>query len=224
MIDEKPLTSGSNRRENFRIDDVLPVSLRKLTGKALPVAHIFPVAINSSPTGTWEGGMSPTLVEFDSNFALTMIEINAKLDLLLGAQRGEDETARDRTPARLSMNQLLLRINLKLDHLLGTQHLSRQEDRIRLDTVSLSASGIKLTTEESFSPGDLVELRMLMNINTPFWIVVGGSVVRATALPTGKHEVAINFADMDEAIRDEISRYALLTQKKQLLARRGIPS
>ena len=225
MINDTPLTaSDSNRRDNFRIDDVLPISIRKVKNNVLPTAHIFPVAIDRSPPATWEGGTTSTLVELDSDFTLMLIEVNAKLDLLLNAHSVKAESPKDTSPSRLSMNQLLLQINLKLEHLLGAQQLTRPDDRIRLDIVSLSASGIKLTTEESLSQGDLVELRMLMNINMPFWVVVGGTVVRATPLPTGKHEVAIRFAEMDETIQDEISRYALLTQKKQLLARRGIRS
>ncbi len=223
MIDDTPLpASGTNRRENFRINDVLPVSLRKATNNVLPTAHIFPVAIGGVTAVTWEGGMNSALVESDSNFSLLLIEINAKLDLLLGAKRLPAEEAKDPGSSQISMDQLLIQINAKLEHLLGINNLVRPDDKIRIGTVCLSASGIKLTTEEAYSFGDLVEIRMLMNLKKPFWIVVGGTVVRATTLPTGKHEVAINFADMDEAIQDEISRYALLTHKKQLLARRGI--
>jgi len=223
MINDTPLTANeSNRRDNFRIDDVLPISIRKLKNTVLPTAHIFPVALDKTP-GTWESGTGSPLVELDSDFTLMLIEVNAKLDLLLNAQLKAAST-KDTSPSRLSMNQLLLQINLKLEHLLGAQQLTRPDDRIRLDIVSLSASGIKLKTEEALSEGDLVELRMLMSINLPFWVVVGGTVVRATPLPTGKNEVAIRFAEMDETIQDEISRYALLTQKKQLLARRGIRS
>lgn len=225
MTNDTPLTaSDTNRREYFRIDEVLPLSLRKVTNFVPPTPHIYPVAANSSTLGgTWEGGLNTTFVEFDSNFTLMLIEVHAKLDLLLNAQRSGDKAARDTSPTRLSMSQLLLQINLKLEHLLGEHHLLRPDDRIRIDPISLSASGIKLTTEEPLAVGDLVELRMLMNIGAQLWIVVGGSVVRSTLLATGKREVAIHFTDMDEAIRDEISRYALMSQKKQILARRGMP-
>ena len=222
MIDDTPLTaSDSNRRENFRIDNVLPVVLRKVENGVTPTAHIVPVAANKSNDEIWEGGLNATFGEFDTNFALMLIEVNSKLDLLLTAQNLSSKATKGTEAAKLSMSQLLLQVNIKLEHLLSAHHLSRPEDRVRLDTVSLSASGIKLISDELFSPGDLVEVRMLLNINRPFWVVVGGSVVRTTPLSEVKHEVAIHFAEMDEMVSDEISRYALVDQKKQILARRG---
>lgn len=223
MIDDTPLTaSASNRRENFRIDNVLPVSLRKIKDGVTPTAHIIPVAANKSNDEIWEGGLNATFGEFDANFALMLIEVNSKLDLLLTAQNLSSKATKGTEVAKLSMSQLLLQVNIKLEHLLSAHHLSRPEDRVRLDTVSLSASGIKLITDEPFSAGDLVEVRMLLNINRPFWVVVGGTVVRTTPLPKAQHEVAIHFAEMDELVSDEISRYALVDQKKQILARRGM--
>jgi c-di-GMP-binding flagellar brake protein YcgR len=151
-----------------------------------------------------------------------MIEVNAKLDMLLNAQ-GLTSSSKDSAPVKLSLSHLLLQINMKLEHLLGAHQLNTPDQRIRIDPVNLSASGIKLDTNDPLSEGDLVEVRMLMTAAKPFWIVVTGTVVRAVELPTGKREIAIHFSDMDESIRDEISRFALVNQKKQILARRGTP-
>lgn len=223
MIDDTPVAaSGSNRRDNFRIDNVLPVAIRKVDNAVVPASHIFPVAVTNQPSEAWEGGINPSFSEFDSTFALMLIEVNAKLDLLLVAQRLQSSQAKDESPTQLSMNQLLTQINVKLEHLLAAQHITRPDERVRIDTVCLSASGIKLYTEAELSPGDLVEVRMLLTINRPFWAVVGGSVVRSAMRPNGKREVAINFTGISEAVQDEISRYALLNQKKQIIARRGM--
>lgn len=225
MIDDTPSDSNaSNRREYFRIDNVLPVSLRRIENGILPTAHIVPVAANQANTEIWQGGLNSTFGEFDTNFAFMLIEVNSKLDLLLAAQNLHCSAVKGTEASNLSMSQLLLQVNIKLEHLLSAHHLSRPEDKIRLDTVSLSANGIKLTTDEDFSPGDLVEVRMLLNINKPFWVVVGGSIVRSVPLPGNQHEVAINFAEMSEMVSDELSRYTLVDQKKQILARRGFQS
>lgn len=225
MTADTPANSNAaNRRENFRIDNVLPVSLRKVENGLLPTAHIVPVAANQANTEIWQGGLNSTFGEFDTNFALLLIEVNSKLDLLLTAQNLHCSAVKGTEASRLSMSQLLLQVNIKLEHLLGAHHLSRPEDKIRLDTVSLSAGGIKLTTDESLSPGDLVEVRMLLNINRPFWVVVGGFVVRSVPLPENLYEVAINFAEVSEQVSDELSRYTLVDQKKQILARRGFQS
>ncbi len=225
MTDDTPLSDNeSNRRENFRIDNVLPVSIRKIENGVTPVAHIVPVAANKSNTEIWEGGLNATFGEFDTNFALMLIEVNSKLDLLLNAQNLSSKAAKGTELVNLSMSQLLLQINTKLEHLLSANHIPRPEDRIRVDTVSLSASGIKLMTDEVLAAGDLVEVRILLTINKPFWVVVGGSVVRSTPTAKGLHEVAISFAEMDEMVSDEICHYALADQKKQILARRCFQS
>jgi hypothetical protein len=223
MIDDTPLAaSGSNRRENFRIDNVMPVSIRKVVNAVVPTSHIFPVAVTPAASESWEGGINPSFSEFDTTFALMLIEVNAKLDLLLVAQRIQSESARDVSPANLSMTQLLSQINIKLEHLLSAHHLARADERVRIDTVSLSASGIKLLTEEPLVPKDLVEVRMLFSSNRPVWVVVGGTVIRAKQLPSGKREVAITFTEISESVEDEITRYALVNQKKQIMARRGV--
>ena len=227
MIDKTPMAdSGANRRENFRIDNVLPVSLRRVPGGIMPAAHIIPVAAaTSSPVDSpWESGNNLSFSELDSTFALMLIEVNAKLDLLLVAHHIQSDAVGVETNAiRLSMTQLLSQINVKLEHLLAAQRVARSEERVRIDKVCLSASGIKLTTEEKLSAGNHVEVRMLFNTGgRPFWVVVGGTVVRARPLATGKLEVAINFTGITEEVEDEISRYALLEQKKQIMARRGI--
>lgn len=224
MTDDTPTAaSDSNRRENFRIDTSLPISIRKVSNNVVPGSHIFPVdAVAPNTAPLWEGGINPTFSGLDSTFALMLIEVNAKLDLLLVRQQIQCEGVHDESPATLSMNQLLTQINIKLEYLLGAHNLPRSEERVRIVTASLSAGGIKLPTEENLAPGDLVEVRMLLTIGSaPFWIVVGGKVVRSRALPTGKREVVIRFIEVNEPVQDEITRFALLSQKKQLMARRG---
>jgi len=222
MIDDTPSPHGAaNRRENFRIDTVLPVSLRKVEGGVVPTAHIVPVTANPANSEIWEGGLNASFGAFDSNFALLLIEVNGKLDRLLEAEHLNSKEAEGTDTSKLSLSQLLLQVNLKLDYLLNARHLSRQEERVILDMVSLSASGIKVKSYEPLLAGDLVEVRILLTINKPFWLVAGGSVVRTFPLSKGLSEVSIRFHNLSEMVSDEISRYALLDQKKQILARRG---
>jgi len=226
MIDDLPTPGGAaNRRETFRIDNVLPVSLRKVGDGVVPTAHIVPVAANQAQTEVWEGGLNASFGAFDANFALLLIEVNGKLDRLLEADHLKNRVVEGTEISKLSLSQLLLHVNLKLDHLLSARHLSRPEEKVILDMVSLSASGIKAKSYEPLLAGDLVEVRILLTTtNKPFWVVVGGEVVRAFPLSKGLSEVSIRFRNLTEMVSDEISRYALLDQKKQILARRGLQS
>ncbi len=218
--DNSTNTSDQNRRENFRIDDLLATSVRKIENGVLPVARIIPVALSDS--GRLGAGLKPLPHEIDPSFALMLLEANAKLDLLFEfykLPRYNEE--KDLKP---SMTQLLLQINTKLDSLLDFHLIARQQETTRVGEVSLSASGIKLTSHEPLAAGDLVEVHMLLYTDQPCWVVVGGSVARANPLPEGGCQVAIQFAATNGAIQDAIATYALRKQKEQLIAQRWLES
>jgi c-di-GMP-binding flagellar brake protein YcgR len=87
--------------------------------------------------------------------------------------------------------------------------------------VSLSAAGIGLLTRQTFALGDFVEVQMLLAMHAPVWIVVYGEVTRFAEMETDENEVAINFADMDEDIRDMINYYTLKRQRELIRKQRG---
>ncbi|MFH1020093.1 MAG: PilZ domain-containing protein, partial [Pseudomonadota bacterium] len=195
--DNSANTSEQNRRENFRIDDLLATSVQKIENGVLPVARIIPVALSDS--GRLGAGLKPFSYEIDPSFALMLLEANAKLDLLFGFYKlSRYNEEKDLKP---SMPQLLLQINSKLDSLLDFHLIARQQEATRVGEVSLSASGIKLTSHETLAAGDLVEVHMLLTTDQPCWVVVGGSVARTTPLPEGGNQVALQFTATIGAIQ-----------------------
>lgn len=218
--DNSATTSDQNRRENFRIDDLLATSVQKIENGVLPVARIIPVALSDS--GRLGAGLKAFPHEIDPSFALMLLEANAKLDLLFEfyklSRYNEEKNLKP------SMTQLLLQINTKLDNLLDFHHIARHQEATRVGEVSLSASGIKLTCHEPLAAGDLVEVHMLLSTDQPSWVVVGGSVARSTPLPEGGHQVAIQFTATNGAIQEIIATYALRKQKEQLITQRWLES
>ncbi|MEW6593311.1 MAG: PilZ domain-containing protein [Thermodesulfobacteriota bacterium] len=206
-----------NRRESFRIDTIIPTSVRKLPASKPPEAKVIPVTLTRSTN--WATELLTTSEEVNTSFALLLIEINTKLDLLLGDTAPAERPAGKRLP-QISLGQLLYQANAKADQLLARQRIERPEDAIRVGEVSLSASGIKLNTMSNVSVGDLVEVRMLLSNDQPAWVVVGGSIVRVVVAPEGDREVAINFLPMADPVRDAITKYALKKQKELLRAER----
>lgn len=206
-----------NRRESFRIDTVIPTSIRKIPSGTPPEAKLVPVTLTDSTS--WASELMASAEEINTSFALILIEINTKLDLLLGDTAAENRRAGKRLP-QISLNQLLYQASAKTDQLLARQHIERPEDAIRVSEVSLSASGIKLHTMSNISVGDTVEVRMLLTPSQPVWVMVGGSIVRVTVAPEGDRQVAINFLPMADPVRDAITMYALKRQKEQLRAER----
>jgi len=216
--DNSAAINDQNRRENFRIDDLLAASVQKIESDALPLPRIIPVALSDS--GRLGAGLKPFSHEIDPSFALMLLDAGAKLDLLFELYKlpryNEEKNFKP------SLSQLLLQINTKLERLLDFHHIARRQEEARVGEVSLSAGGIKLTSNESFGLGDFVEIHLLLYMDQPCWVVVGGSVVRATPLPEGGCQVAVHFTPTNAAIQDAISTYALRKQKEQLIGQRWL--
>jgi hypothetical protein len=214
--DNSAQISDWNRRENFRIDDLLATSVRKIRNGLLPVARIIPVALSDS--GRYGSGLKPHRHEIDSTFVLMLLEADAKLDLLSGfyqlpCHAGE----KDLQP---SLTHLLLEINTKLDALLDFHHIARGRETTRVGKVSLSAGGIRLNSTETLAAGDQVEVHLLLPTEQPCWVVTGGLVGRANPLPDGSCEAAIEFTATNATIQETIATYALRKQKEQLMSQR----
>lgn len=206
----------SNRRANFRIDDLMAASVQKVTNEALPTPRIIPVSVAHS--GRISGSLRYLAHEIDPAFALILIETSAKLDSLLEhckLPRYNEE--KDFTP---SMFQVLLQINTKLEKLLDFHKITRKQEEPRVGEVNLSGGGIKLEANEKLAPGDAVEVHMLLSSEQPCWVVAGGSIIRSEPLPGGGCRVAVQFTQSNAAIQDAIATYALKKQKEQLISRR----
>jgi hypothetical protein len=216
--DNSASNTEQNRRENFRIDDLLATSVQKVANGVLPVARIIPVALSES--GRLGGGLRPFAHEIDPSFALMLLEANTKLDLLF--EFFKMQKYNDEKDLRPSLTQLLLQVNTKLDSLLDFHHIARLPETTRVGEVSLSASGIKLTTQETLDAGDLVEVHMLLSTDQPCWVVIGGSVARTNPLPEGGNQVAVQFTTTNATIQDAIATYALRKQKEQLISHRWL--
>ena len=218
--DKSTGAKDQNRRENFRIDDLLATSVQKIANGAMPVARVIPVAL--SETGRLGAGLRPFPREIDPCITLMLLEATTKLDLLFGFyQLPLHNEEKDLQP---SMAQLLLEINSKLDRLLDFHRIARHQEATRVGEVSLSASGIKLTCPEELAAGDLVAVHMLLPTDQPCWIVIGGSITRANPLAEGGYQVAIKFAQANATIQDTIATYALRKQKEQLISQRWLAS
>jgi hypothetical protein len=183
--DNSASNTEQNRRENFRIDDLLATSVQKVANGVLPVARIIPVALSES--GRLGGGLRPFAHEIDPSFALMLLEANTKLDLLF--EFFKMQKYNDEKDLRPSLTQLLLQVNTKLDSLLDFHHIARLPETTRVGEVSLSASGIKLTTQETLDAGDLVRFTCFVHGSTLL-----GRDRRLVARQTrsGGNQVAIN--------------------------------
>ncbi len=176
---DTPQVGPGERRNFFRVDDILPVIDKKID---LDISCIkarvlfglqFPGEPAIYPENPPDPSVSPALWKI-------LLDIHNKLNLVLDALHPE------------------------------VQCLSQAKNT----PVSLSASGLRFTTDSPYQMGDLLEVRILLHLQYPLWLVLYGHVVKKTSLSESLQDVAIRFCDMDEEIRDKISQYCLKRQRE----------
>jgi len=118
--------------------------------------------------------------------------------------------------------KMFLHINAKLNLILERLNLEWEGlTEAEKKQVNISASGIRVTLNEKLDPGDLMEIKMLLPECPPVAVLVYGRVVRVRELNRDEYEVAIQFSDMDDEVRDVIIQYALRRQREIINRRRG---
>lgn len=175
------------RRESFRVEDVLPLLCRQLPPDLpCPRSRLIPgisvdYAAAASCEEPSEQGVSPQLWRM-------LNQINERLGLILR------------------------RLDLEADGL--TKAESRQ--------VSLSASGVKFTTEEAFEPGTRLEVKILLPLDPALWLVAYGDVVRRETYGDGQFGTAVRFDELDETVIEAINHYGLKRQRELIRKRKGL--
>jgi hypothetical protein len=171
----------NDRREYFRVEDLLPTSIKKIDeelakmkGKTIPGLQSgigFPTGIEENP----EESINPVLW------------------------------------------RMLTEINRKVTVLLDNMYLTSQGlMNIQVKKVSISASGMRVLCDESFDPGDFVEIKILLTANTSFWVVLYGKVMRVTQFDASKWEVGIEFFEMGDEVRNALSAYMISRQREMI--------
>jgi len=174
LLHLKRLWTG--KRDFFRVDDVFPVLVRKISfdASAKQCRIITGFSTEDSDESTMpDGTVSPQVWKM-------LVNINTKLEMILEKLSIESEglTQAHSTP------------------------------------VNVSASGIRLTIPEIVVCGDAVEVKMALPVYPPVAIVTCGEVLRATPNDRGGCEVALQFVDMDDDVRDQIIHYTFNRQRE----------
>jgi hypothetical protein len=118
--------------------------------------------------------------------------------------------------------RLLLQIHNRLGLILNKLDLDEQGvAKAEPTEVSLSTTGAKFTTRERYAAGDLLELKILLPLDPPSWIVSYGEVVRSSERKGGPCETAVQFLDTDDAVIEAINRYGLKRQRELIRKRKG---
>jgi len=190
MPGEKKQNSAGEKRGYFRVDDVISVV-------ANPVN-----LLNEEERDLLKNAASSNTFTFFGDEDMSVPD----------RQQGSPESA-----AGEKVYEALREMNTKLDFLINhfimeKEGLSSAEKKL----VNISASGIKFTMKHPVKEKDILEIKLLLPTFPPVAIFAYGEVKRVKALEDQTYEVALEYLNMGETVRDEIIQYTLDHQRESI--------
>jgi hypothetical protein len=113
--------------------------------------------------------------------------------------------------------EMLAEIKSKVDYIIN--HLMIEKEGLFTTAkkrVNISASGIRFTTEQEANVGDVMEIKLLLPTFPPVAVFAYGRVTRIKKLKNGKSDIALEYLNMSESVRNEIVRYTLEHQREMI--------
>lgn len=117
----------------------------------------------------------------------------------------------------LRLHDMIMEIKLKLDFLI--YHLIIDKEGLLSapkKSVNISASGLKFTLEHPVKINDILEIKLLLPTCPPVALFAHGEVKRVKTLEDNKYEVAVEYIDLTDDVREELIRYTLAHQRETL--------
>jgi hypothetical protein len=129
----------------------------------------------------------------------------------------------DLTPPQVEDEKLsrwLNMLNTKLDYLISLSPPT-QEDVIFMafELLNISGSGMSLITKESLNIGDILEIKIVIQTYPSKILHLYGKIIRIDETPNrpDTHTLGVNFLDMNEEVRNEITKFDFKKHKERLL-------
>ena len=167
------------KRQFFRVNDVIPLILKKMPPSAGALkARLMPGMLQQS----FEPALADDDRQSDPNLLRMLTAIDAKLNLIMERLLAQDSG------------------------------LANVENR----QVNLSEGGICLTLPDEYAVGDLVEIKMMLSSIPYSVLLVYGLVERVQKLAEDAFEVALTFIEMEDDVREVLSRHILQRQRGML--------
>lgn len=107
-------------------------------------------------------------------------------------------------------------LNAKLDLIIGLlliqQHGFHQLPKV---PVNLSAGGLRFSSSEEYKKGDILEIKIYLDVPIPLGFYLYSEVVKSER-KNDKFETAVKFIKIDKSTQDLIARYVLYKQKQMI--------
>jgi hypothetical protein len=189
MGDRKRSPIEREKRSYFRIDDVISV-----------VANPVDVDLEN-------------LEEFKkclvSSKAFAMTDATTEVEEMPGENGDNSENRK--------LYEMIAEIKSKVDFIIN--HLMIEKEGLfssEKKLVNISASGIRFTVDRDAEVGDIMEIKLLLPTFPPVAVFAYGKVTRVRKLKDGKSNIALEYLNMSESVRNEIVRYTLAHQREMI--------
>jgi hypothetical protein len=113
-------------------------------------------------------------------------------------------------------------LNAKLDRIIQAMTLQSEGfHSLPFKHVTISGNGMNFSSRLGFSLGDLLEIKMMLNLYKPTAFYIYGEVVKIQRQTSG-YFIAVSFRMIDDGIRDRIIRFVFETERELLRERSKI--
>lgn len=181
---------GEEHRNYFRIDDVISV-----------VAN--PVHIDREKIEEFRKTVT-------SSKAFSLMEMKE-------LSQTEQEDTTQAGPEFYKLYGMIEELKTKLDFIIN-HFMLEKEGLLSVEKrfVNISASGVRFTIDHPVRIKDIMEIKLLLPTYPPVVVFAYGEVKRVKALDDNKYEVALEYLNMGDSVRNEIIQYTLSHQREAI--------
>jgi hypothetical protein len=120
-------------------------------------------------------------------------------------------------PEYNKLHDMMIEIRSKLDfvinhYLLEKEGLTTNEKKL----VNISASGIRFTVQNPVKVNDIMEIKLLLPTYPPVAVLAYGEVKRVRKIDDDQYEIALEYMNMGESVKNEIIQYTLCHQRETI--------
>ncbi len=126
-------------------------------------------------------------------------------------------------PEDVNLANWLKILNNKLDSIMNFLMFQKEGFfSLPLKALNISGGGMSFKAGQNFAVGDVLEIKMMLNMFQPVAIYVYGKVVKTGELGSEKgYDTAIQFIEIDDGITNAIVRFVFEVQRGLLRQERG---
>jgi hypothetical protein len=111
-------------------------------------------------------------------------------------------------------------INTKLNSIIRMLTMHHEGfDQLPVKRVNISGGGISFYADTPFSPGDVIEFKLILTMQYPLSLFLYGEVVESSK-HNPEYDTCVQFIAIDDFIRDEIIRFVFEKEREILREKR----